>query len=103
MSCFDLSIDELYSNNNNVDKFILKIKIGKYDILKRVVDALRLHALPEARLDDNIANIEDIVQRLGNNRWLDDYTEMKAFAFFRDSVFDSLNKTKLSYVILNLL
>lgn len=94
MMCFDKSFDEFYTQNQ-IDTFSLFINIGKYPIAKRILDALRLHALPESRLD----NFEDIIKRLSHDQWLDYYSQIKAFSSFRDSVFDRNNKTKFSYVI----
>lgn len=93
--CFDQSFDEFF-NQNEIDRFTLYINVGKHDIAKRIIDALRLHELPEARLE---RDFEDVIKRLSHDQWLDYYNEIKAYAFFRDSVFQEIDKTKLSYVI----
>jgi len=59
MVCFDQPFDELYSQNE-IEKFSLLISIGKFDISKRILDALRLYAFPENKLN----NFEDIIKRL---------------------------------------
>jgi hypothetical protein len=94
--CFDQPFDELYSQNE-IEKFSLLINIGKFDISKRILDALRLYAFPENKLD----NFEDVIKRLTYDQWLDYYTEMKALSYYRDSIVDTTHKKKASYVIKN--
>lgn len=93
MRCFDQSFDELYTHNQ-VEKFSLFINIGRYEIAKRILDALRLYALPESKID----NFEDIINRLSYNHWLDYNSEMKALAYFRDNVLVTIDSKKISYV-----
>jgi len=94
MVCFDQPFDELYSQNE-IEKFSLLISIGKFDISKRILDALRLYAFPENKLD----KFEDVIKRLSYDQWLDYYTEIKALSYYRDSIIDETHKKKASYVI----
>jgi hypothetical protein len=43
-------------------------------------------------------NFEDVIKRLSYDQWLDYYDEIKALALFRDSVFETINKTKRQVV-----
>lgn len=93
LRCFDQYFDNFY-NQNEMETATLLFTITKMEPQKRLMDAFRLYTFPENRLVRS-----EILKRLTTGHWLNYDSEIRAFAFFRQSVLDAIMKAKFSYVI----
>lgn len=94
LRCFDQFFDNFY-NQNEMETATLLFTITKMEPQKRLIDSFRLYTFPENRLVRS-----EILKRLGSGHWLNFESEIRAFAFFREAVVNSIKKAKFSYVIL---
>jgi len=93
LKCFNQYFDDFYTQKE-METATLLFSVTKADPEKRLINAFRLYSFPDNRLVRS-----EVLKRLNTGNWLNYDSEIRAFAFFREAVINSVNKSQFSYVI----
>lgn len=93
LKCFDQPLDNFYTQKET-ENLSLLISIGKLDIEKRLLDAIRLFTYSEEKLNKN-----EIIKRLTSGHWLNYGSEIRTYAFLKESLLNFMKKSMITYVI----